>query len=202
MGTSSKALVQKLLLILLSAFLIWQSIQLVSNIAQRTHSTTLGDLAIQSILLNLFITGIFLIGYALPLNRLFPDSYYKSVESQWFARTCGILQIKLFRKIMRLTFWNARNSRKHFFNGTRNGLAEFERNTRISESSHTFAFVCIVAVSFYLGLVGNLHLAIIATLINVIFNFYPAVLQRYHRLRLQTMMRKHTRQEANRVSAA
>jgi hypothetical protein len=138
----------------------------------------------------------------LPLYRLFPDSYYRSVESQWFATTCGILQIKLFRKIMRLTFWNAHNSRKHFFNGTRNGLAQFERNTRISESSHSFAFVCIVAMSFYLGFVGNLHLAITATLINVIFNFYPAVLQRYHRLRLQTMMHRDTRQQANPVSAA
>jgi TRAP-type C4-dicarboxylate transport system permease small subunit len=75
MRMSTKALVQKVLLVLFSAFLIWQSIELVSNIAQRTNSTTLGDLATQSILLNLFITGIFLVGYALPLNKLFPDSY-------------------------------------------------------------------------------------------------------------------------------
>jgi hypothetical protein len=34
-----------------------------------------------------------------------------------------------------------------------------------------------------------------AMLVNVIFNFYPAVLQRYHRLRLQTMIHKHTGQQ-------
>ncbi len=195
MRMSTKALVQKVLLVLFSAFLIWQSIELVSNIARRTNSTTLGEVATQSILLNLFITGIFLVGYALPLNKLFPDSYYKSVESQWFAVICNLLQIKLFRKVMRLTFWNPRNSKKHFFSGTRNGLAQFESNTRISESSHTLAFICCLAVSFYLGFVGNARLAIIAMLVNVIVNFYPAVLQRYHRLRLQTMIHKHTGQQ-------
>ncbi len=162
------------------------------DIAQGTRSATPGDLAIQSLLLNLFITGIFLVGYALPLNKLFPDSYYRSVEARWFAVICTLLQIQLFRKAMRATFWNARNNKKHFFNGTRNGLAQFERNTRISESSHTLAFLCVFTVSFYLGFVGNTQLAIPAILVNVIFNFYPAVLQRYHRMRLQTMFHAHT----------
>ena len=183
-----KAIIQKFLLVSFSGFFIWQSIQLVRNIAQATHSTTLGDIFIQAILLNLFITGIFLIGYALPLHRLLPTSYYRSVGSQAFVAVCAILQIKLFRKIMRLTFWRPRNNKKHFFNGRRSGLNQFERNTRISESGHAFAFVTITVASFYIAFVANIHLAIIVTLINVIFNFYPALLQRYHRSRLQIMI--------------
>jgi hypothetical protein len=185
---STKAIVQKLLLVSFSAFLIWQSIQLVRNIAQGTHSTTLGDIVGQAILLNLFITGIFLVGYALPLHRLFPDSYFRSVGSKAFSSACSILKMELFRKMLRLTFWSPRNNRKHFFNGRRSGLAQFEMNTRISESSHVLAFAIITTVSFYIAFVADINLAVIATLINVVFNFYPAMLQRYHRSRLQMMM--------------
>jgi ABC-type multidrug transport system fused ATPase/permease subunit len=185
---SAKAIVQKCLLVSFSAFLIWQSIQLVRNIAQGTHSTTLGDILAQAILLNLFITGIFLVGYALPLHRLLPDSYYRSVGSKAFSSACSILKMELFRKMLRLTFWGPRNNRKHFFNGRKSGLAQFEMNTRISESSHVLAFAIITTVSFYLAAVAKINLAIIATLINVVFNFYPAMLQRYHRSRLQIIM--------------
>jgi len=185
---SIKTAAQKLLLVVFSIFLIWQSIQLVSNIIQRAYSTTLSEILLQSVLLNLFITGIFLIGYALPLHRLIPTSYYNSVRSQSFATTCAILRIELFRKIIRFTFWRPRNNKKHFFNGLRSGLVEFDRNTRISESGHTFAFIIILVVSFYIGVVANIHLAILTTLINIIFNFYPAMLQRYNRTRLQFTM--------------
>ena len=184
---SAKAIAQKLLLVSFSAFLIWQSIQLVRNIAQGTHPTTLSGILTQAILLNLFITGIFLVGYALPLHRLLPDSYYRSVGSKAFSAACSILKMELFRKMLRLTFWSPRNNRKHFFNGRRSGLAQFEMNTRISESSHVFAFAIITTVSFYIAFVANINLAVISTLINVIFNFYPAMLQRYHRSRLQIM---------------
>ena len=90
--------------------------------------------------------------------------------------------------MLRLTFWGPRNNRKHFFNGRKSGLAQFEMNTRISESSHVVAFAIITTVSFYLAAVANINLAIIAIVINVIFNLYPAMLQRYHRSRLQIMM--------------
>ena len=189
---SSKAFIQKFLLFSFAAFLIWQSIQLIHDISQSTEGTSLGNVVVRSILLNVFITGIFLVGYALPLYRLLPASYYTSVESKLLARSCAFLQIELFRKILRLTFWTPRNNKKHFFNGKRNGFNQFEKNTRISESSHIFSFVSIVFASSYIGAVANIHIAILAAMINVIVNFYPAMLQRYNRLRLQTIFRHST----------
>jgi len=185
---SIKTIIQKLLLVVFSIFLIWQSTQLVSNIAQRTNPGTLGEILLQSIFLNLFITGIFLIGYALPLHKLIPSSYYNAVKSKSFASACAILKIDLFQKFLRLTFWTSRNNKKHFFNGRRSGLIQFELNTRISESGHTFAFVAVLVVLFYIGIVSNIQLAIVSILINIIFNFYPAMLQRYNRARLQSVM--------------
>jgi hypothetical protein len=183
-----KTFVQRVLLITLSGFLIWQSGQLVSSITGQIRSASAGSIAIESILLNLFITGIFLVGYALPIHRLLPDSYYTSVKSKSFASACAILRVESFRKVVRLTFWGARSNKRHFFNGKRNGFAEFERNTRISESGHTLAFVAIALVSIYIGAAADPILAIATTLVNVVFNFYPAVLQRCHRLRLQAII--------------
>jgi len=182
---SVKTLIPKVLLVLFVIFLIWQSIQLINNIIQRTDINTFSAIIIQAILVNLFITGIFLIGYAVPLNKILPNSYYTSVESQLFVSIYAIMKIELFRKIMRLTFWRPRHNKRHFFNGRKSGLNEFEKNTRISESGHTFAFVTIIAVSLFIGSAGNSYLAIIITFINIVFNLYPAMLQRYHRLRLQ-----------------
>ena len=182
---SVKIVAAKVLSVSFSIFLIWQSIQWTSNIIQRTDLNNIGDIVIHAILLNLFITGIFLVGYTVPLNKLLPNSYYTSVESRSFAALCAILKIDLFRKIMRLTFWSPRNNKKHFFNGRKSGLNEFERNTRISESSHTFAFVIIMVVSLFISFVGSSYLVITVTLINIIVNFYPAILQRFHRMRLQ-----------------
>ena len=189
---SIKTFVQKLLLFSFSAFLIWQSIQLTHAISQNVQGTSFENALVQSFLLNVFITGIFLIGYAIPLYRLLPASYYTSVESQLFSRACAVLQIELFRKIMLLTFWTPRNNNRPFFNGKRSGFGQFDKNTRISESSHIFSFVCIIIASFYIGFVANIRIAIIAAIINVILNFYPATLQRYNRFRLQNIYRHST----------
>jgi hypothetical protein len=148
---------------------------------------------IQSVFLNLFITGIFLIGYAFPVHRLFPDSYYAAVCSEAFASACSILRIEQFRKLLRRTFWGARFNKRHFFDGTRRGFAQFDKNTRISESSHTLAFVTILLVSVYLGIVADPLLAVGVILVDLGFNFYPAMLQRYHRARLLAVRKQTVR---------
>jgi hypothetical protein len=78
--------------------------------------------------------------------------------------------------------------KKHFFNGSRSGLGLFVINTRISESGHMFAFLILLVLSLYIASTVDIRLAAAITLINVFFNFYPLVLQRYHRLRLKNMI--------------
>jgi hypothetical protein len=47
------------------------------------------------------------------------------------------------------------------------------------------AFVVILLASFHIGMSGDPLLAMAVFLVNVVWNFYPAILQRYQRSRLR-----------------
>ncbi|MGZ5518483.1 MAG: glycosyl-4,4'-diaponeurosporenoate acyltransferase CrtO family protein, partial [Limisphaerales bacterium] len=79
------------------------------------------------------------------------------MRSKSFAFACKLLRIELFRTLLRRTFWNARLSRRLFYNrlifdGTRRGLAQYDNNTRRAEFIHTVAFITILPVSLYIGI--------------------------------------------------
>lgn len=54
-----------------------------------------------------------------------------------------------------------------------------------SEFGHLIPFLILSIVSIYLLMVGLSKLAVFTLLINVIGNFYPIILQRHHRMRIQ-----------------
>ena len=183
-----KTFLLRLFIVSFSAFLVWQSIQLTQSIIDNVYPLSFRDIVIDSVLMNLFITGVFLVGYALPVHRLLPDSYYRISRAKSFSKVCRILKVEQYRGIIRFAFWRPRHNKKHFFNGTRSGLVLFEINTRISESGHLFAFLILLPLSLYIASAVDIRLAVSITLINVLFNFYPLILQRYHRLRLRNTM--------------
>ena len=139
-----------------------------------------------SFLLTLFITGIFaFIGFAYPTNRLLAASYYKIKNPKLIEYLYKILGLKYFRAILLITFWGKKKNRKKYFNGTKKGLANFIYQTKQSEFGHLGACVVIIIVSFILLVHGYIFLVIITTLINILGNVYPVILQRSHRMRIE-----------------
>jgi hypothetical protein len=181
-----RTFLQKVLLTAWSGLFIWQSAVLLSWLVRHPQPASIGIVLIQSIRLDFYLLNIFAICFAWPIHRLFPDSYYEAVRSESFASVCTFLRIKQFRKLLRLTFWRAWLSKRFFFDGTRNGLAKFDQNTRRAEFIHTVAFVVILLASLRIGMSGDRLLAGAVFLVNVIWNFYPVILQRYQRSRLPT----------------
>ena len=179
-----RILLQKVLLTALSGFFIWRSAVLLSWLVQRPQPASISTVLIQSILLDFYLLGIFSMGFAWPIHRLFPDSYYEAVRSESFASVCASLRIKQFRKLLRLTIWRTWLSRRFFFDGTRSGLARYDQNTRRAEFIHTMAFAVILLASLHIGMSGDPLLAVAVFLVNVVWNFYPTILQRYQRSRL------------------
>ena len=57
--------------------------------------------------------------------------------------------------------------------------------TKQSEFGHLGAFVVIIISSVILLVYGYIFLVIIMTLINILGNVYPVVLQRSHRMRIE-----------------
>jgi hypothetical protein len=89
-----------------------------------------------------------------------------------------------------LTFWGTKKNRKTFFNGTKTGIENFIHMTKQSEFGHLGAFIVLFILSIIL-LIQKHHLLVsVLTIINVIGNFYPIVLQRFHRMRIARVFNK------------
>lgn len=82
------------------------------------------------------------------------------------------------------TVWRNKQQQKKYFNGRSDDIKSFEIKTKKSEFGHLIPFVIITILCVYFFITNFKKLAIITFFINCIFNWYPVILQRYHRMRL------------------
>ncbi len=142
-----------------------------------------------SLLLNLFITGIFaFVGFVFPTNKLLPASYYQVKNPgtlKWIYKTFGV---EYFRHFLLHLFWGRAKNSKRYFSGTQKGLTAFDYQTRQSEFGHFAAFIIITIAAPIISSSGNLLFFVATTLLNVIGNLYPIILQRMHRLQITRLI--------------
>lgn len=182
-------MIKKLFLTLASLFLAYRSIELL-KIADHSPLHAFNWLAstAYAFTINLFITGVFaLLGFAFLTSKMLPNVHYKIKHVPSLTITYNILGVKYFKYLLMLAFWGKETNRKKYFNGTKAGLQHFDTQTRQSEFGHLAAFVTIASVSFHLLFKGGIVVFILSSLINVIGNFYPIVLQRYHRIQIERL---------------
>ena len=151
------------------------------------------EVVVISFLLTLFITGVFaFIGFAYPSSRILSDSYYEIKNPKGLNTIGKVLGIKYFQLLLLFAFWGWKTNRRKYFNGTKSGLKNFIFQTKQSEFGHLGAFIVIVILSFILFLYGYIFLVIIITLINILGNIYPVILQRLHRMRIEKITKYNT----------
>ena len=180
---------KKILFPLFSLFLIYRSIELVRKL-NSSNPNDYSNLEVLSIsfLLTLFITGIFAFpGFAYATSRILPDSFYKIKNPKVLNRIYKILGVKYFTAFLLFAFWGRTKNRKKYFDGTRKGLQNFIYQTKQSEFGHLGAFLVILVISIFLLGHGYFYLSIIISLINILGNLYPIILQRYHRMRIEKL---------------
>ena len=90
--------------------------------------------------------------------------------------------------LIMLVFWGTKKNRKKYFNGTKSGLKNFIFQTKQSEFGHFAALISIALVSIILLPYGYNSLIIVMTLINIIGNLFPILLQRLHRVRIEKVI--------------
>ena len=141
--------------------------------------------------INLFITGIFAFsGFAFPTQKLLPNSYYQIHHPKTLKKIYESLRVHMFRQILLATIWKSQKQRKKYFNGKENGIPNLEEQSRKSEFGHLIPFIIIGFVAFYLFVIGLTKIGLISLLINLIGNFYPIILQRHHRMRIQLIKKR------------
>lgn len=181
---------KKILLSVASLFLIWQSYSILSYI-NKLETNSLVLLIFISWIITLFITGIFAFsGFAFPTQKLLPESYYKIYNPKRLKKIYKVLRIDLFRQMLLSTLWKSKKQRGKFFNGKKNGIANFEEQSMKSEFGHLIPLVMISIVSLYLIIIGQIKLGFFVFLINLIGNLSPIILQRYHRMRIQIFRKR------------
>ena len=168
----------------MSIFLIWQSYWIFMGL-QFIEEPSWGLQLFFALIFNLFITGVFAFsGFALPTEKLMPSMYYKIKDSKkvnfWFKKLKG----EWFRIFLLKTVWRKKTAQKKFFDGTISGINNFEIQTQKSEFGHLIPFVIISLLCVYFAMRGFWWAVFFTMLVNVIFNFYPILLQRHHRGRL------------------
>ncbi len=164
-----------------------QSYKLLENI-HRVDEYSWGVAFFLAWVLGLFVTGIFAFaGFAFPTQRLLPDSYYKIWFPERLDMVCRVLGVEVFRKMLLLTLWRNKKQRRGYFDGKRTGISVLEVQSKKSEFGHLLPFVLILAIGLYFFIIGLQRLAAFTLLINIAGNFYPILLQRHHRMRIQAL---------------
>jgi len=157
---------------------------------------TLIEILLIAFLLNLFITGVFaFMGFAYSTYYLLPKAYYKIHKPNVLKKYYKLFGVKYFKIFLLIAFWGKKNNRKKYFYGTKKGFDNFIFQTKQSEFGHFGSFIFLSAVSFLLLINNHFLIALITMLINVIGNFYPVILQRFHRMRIEKISTSKTPSE-------
>ena len=154
-------MINKILLLIASIFLIWQSIDLIINIDNFIINSW-WSIFLSSFFINLFITGIFAFsGFAFPTQKLLPNSYYQIQDPKKLKKIYEAFQVHMFRRILLATIWKSKKQRKKYFNGTENGIPNLEEQSRKSEFGLLIPFIIISFVAIYLFIIGLIKIGLI-----------------------------------------
>ena len=141
--------------------------------------------------MNLVGTGMFaFVGFSFPTSKLLPTSYYKITNKRLVTKIYDFWGVKYFRFFLLLTFWKSKEKQKTFFNGTKEGLRQFTFALNQAEFGHLGAFIFIQIYGIAMFLKGEFLVFMILSIINIIFNLYPIILQRKHRVRIQGILER------------
>lgn len=182
-------ILKKVFFTFLSILLVYNAINF-SGLFMKLSPLEFSSLAIivSAAAFNLLITGVFaFLGFVYPTSKLLPKSYYRLKNEAQLNSLYKWLGVKGFRVFLLLTFYRKKENKK-YFNGTKSGIIQFDYNTRQSEFGHLMAFIFILLHSCFLLFYGHWSLFIASQTINIIFNFYPIILQRKHRISVQRIL--------------
>lgn len=185
-------LAKRFLFCCIGLFMAYQSYQTMYVILVRlSDNAPYAIQAFVAFILSLYVTGAFAFtGFVLPTHRVLGKRYYIISNPKLLKRIYHALRIDVFRKLLLFFFWGRGKNRKQYFNGTRSGLKTFAYQSYQSEFGHFGAFVVLCIACGVLVAYGQVFIALLCLILNFIGNLYPVILQRYHRIRINSILQK------------
>ncbi len=180
--------IKKIVFPIISAFLLVKTIELIQELI--VHDPQKQAL-IWAFLLCLYITGIFaFMGFAYATHQLLPRRYFTLKNPRRLQQAYRSLGVEYYKKMLLWAYWGRRKNRQKYFDGSRQGLKNLVYQTKQSEVGHAAAFITILGVSLLLLFHNRVVVFIGMSIINIMGNLYPVILQRYHRLRIERLSKK------------
>ena len=180
-------LIKKIVLSGFAIFLCYRTYDLMRYLmVGNLHSYSIFESFVIAFLLSLFTTGVFAFpGFSFKTSSLLPASYYSIKYPELLNKMYQILGVHYFRKVLMVVFWGQKKNRAKYFDGSKGGLQNLIYQTKQSEFGHLGASIAIAGLSILLLAKGYWLIFGFMTLINIIGNIYPVILQRKHRLRIE-----------------
>ncbi|MDR7211004.1 hypothetical protein [Flavobacterium piscis] len=119
------------------------------------------------------------------LKSKFGSNYYKTKDWENKGKIYETFGINLFRKLLVLVGWEKLNKKSNPVKNDLEALLLLEYRTKQSELGHLIIFFIVFGFTIYVSLKFTFVASLWLLFLNVILNFYPILLQRYNRPRLQ-----------------
>ena len=184
-------MLKKIGLTILAIILAYNTIKLVMVFADlNPNKFSLLAIIVSAFAFNLMITGVFaFLGFAFPTSKILPNTYYKIRKPETIDFLYKMFGVKYFKLFLLKTFYRKEDNKK-YFNGTKAGIISFDFQTKQSEFGHLLAFLVIQLLALYLLSIGFVSIFFHTTLMNIILNFYPIILQRKHRIQIERLLKR------------
>ncbi len=125
--------------------------------------------------------------YTNTFNPRLKANYYNLRQWESDGNIYKWIGIDLFRKLLVLIGWERVIRAANPIN--KNTIEKLERAARESEFAHLLIFCIVGLMSAYVAFLYGFQKSLNLLILNILFNFYPVILQRYNRPRLQRAIR-------------
>lgn len=119
------------------------------------------------------------------LKSKFDSGYYKTKDWENGGKIYENFGINIFRKLLVLVGWEKLNKKSNPVKNDLEALVNLEYRTKQSELGHLIIFFIVIGFTIYVALRFTFIESLWLLFLNIIFNVYPILLQRYNRPRLQ-----------------
>jgi len=117
------------------------------------------------------------------------SSYYRSKKWEANGSIYKWLGVNVFRKFLVLIGWEKVIRAASPVNKNLTAIKHLEYGTRQAEFGHLSIFFIVLIMNFFVAFRYGITQSLSLFFLNIIFNVYPVLLQRYNRPRLQRAIR-------------
>lgn len=146
-----------------------------------------------------FMLMMFVLMFTETLKSRGTADYFKEKKWEQHGKIYEQLGIHLFRKLLVIVGWEKLNKKANPVKNNLAALIHLEYRTKQSELGHLIIFFIVGGFSIYVAIRYSFSASGWLIFLNLLLNFYPILLQRYNRPRLQRAIEIFQRKESAKV---